>query len=197
MSKPTTPRDIKPIETNPENKNNTSKILIINVLTTSIICCLFLLANYFMQDSLLSQKIIHSQEQTDESVDNTKAAPEERGVIVDLGDFTMNLSDADSRRYLKASVALELTKKAEDDTPPKKGGHGDAPQLSPLEIEMAQYKPAIRDAVISALSSKTSAELSTIAGKELAKDEIIDSVDSIFGGDREVIRVSFGQFIMQ
>ena len=115
----------------------------------------------------------------------------------------MNLSDSDARRYLKASVALELTKTESDNAPAEKsgghgGGHGEgAPAVSPLEAEMAQYKPAIRDAVISAFSSKTSAELSTTAGKELAKEEIADSVDSIFGGEREVIRVSFGQFIMQ
>jgi flagellar FliL protein len=62
---------------------------------------------------------------------------------------------------------------------------------------MAQFKPAIRDAVITTLSSKTSAEVSTVAGKELAKEQIIEAVNSIFAGDREVLRVSFGQFIIQ
>lgn len=202
MAKPNAPKDIAPKEQETDNKNG-SKILIINVLTTAIICSLFLAANYFIQDSMF-KKIAPAttSEETEEGAAGEEAAPEERGVIVDLGDFTMNLSDADSRRYLKVSVALELTKKPEDDAPAKKagghGGHGEgAAAASPLEEEMAQFKPAIRDAIISALSSKTSSELSTTAGKELAKDEIIDSVDSIFGGEREVIRVSFGQFIMQ
>ncbi len=179
--------------------NNTSRVLIMNILTTTIICGLFLAGNYFIQDLLLTQKMAATQTEEEQPAEGEENVAEERGIIVDLGDFTMNLSDTDSRRYLKVSVALELTKKPEDDHVEKpKGGHGEAaPAASPVEAEMAQFKPAIRDAIISSLSSKTSAELSTTSGKELAKDEITDSVDSILGGDREVIRVSFGQFIMQ
>lgn len=189
-----TPKD------NQSGGNSPSKVLIMNILTTTVICALFLAGNYYIQDLLLSKKIPATQTEEEQPAEGEENAAEERGVIVDLGDFTMNLSDTDSRRYLKVSVALELTKKPEDEQveKPKGGGHGEAaPTASPIETEMAQYKPAIRDAVISSLSSKTSAELSTTSGKELAKDEITDSVDSILGGDREVIRVSFGQFIMQ
>ena len=70
----------------------------------------------------------------------------------------------------------------------------------PMELiqqEMNQYKPAIRDAVITNLSSKTSAELASTAGKELAKEQIANDVNSILAGEREVLRVSFGQFIIQ
>ena len=62
---------------------------------------------------------------------------------------------------------------------------------------MAQYKPAIRDAIITTLSSKSSAELSTVAGKELAKEQISDAVNGVLAGDRDVLRVSFGDFIIQ
>lgn len=211
MAKPNAPKEIKPKEgeiekdKSKENKGAPSG-LIINIITTVLICSVFLLGNYFMQDSLLSKKLPSDAAATEgdaaaaDGEDAGADAEAERGIIVDLGDFTMNLSDADARRYLKASVALELTKTETDNAPAEKAeGHGEgaAPAASPLEAEMAQYKPAIRDAIISALSSKTSAELSTTAGKELAKEEISDSVDSIFGGEREVIRVSFGQFIMQ
>lgn len=205
MAKPNAPKDINPKDAKTkepaaaESKGGGSKVLIINVFTTALICGLFLVANYFMQDSLLSKKMAAEQATTeDPAATADDSTPEERGLIVDLGDFTMNLSDPDNRRYLKASVALELTKTPADDEPVKgkKEGEG-AAAASPIETEMAQYKPAIRDAIISALSSKTSAELSTTAGKELAKDEITDAVDSILGGEREVIRVSFGQFIMQ
>ena len=63
--------------------------------------------------------------------------------------------------------------------------------------EMERYKPAIRDAIISVLSNKTSDELSTPTGKEIAKEEIQQMVNSIFEGQRETMRVSFGQFIIQ
>lgn len=205
MAKPNAPKEIKPTEGEKAAENKGApNALIINLITTIIICSVFLLASYFMTDSLLSKKlkseVTTEDAAADESADSS-ADTEERGVIIDLGEFTMNLSDSDAKRYLKASVALELTKTdsdkaAEGEKKPAKEGEG-AAAVSPLEAEMAQYKPAIRDAIISALSSKTSAELSTTAGKELAKEEISDSVDSIFGGEREVIRVSFGDFIMQ
>jgi flagellar basal body-associated protein FliL len=47
------------------------------------------------------------------------------------------------------------------------------------------------------MSTKNSDELATIAGKEQAKQEIKESVNAILNGDREVIRVSFGNFIIQ
>ena len=118
----------------------------------------------------------------------------------------MNLSDIEPRRYLKAEVAIEVTNPEplqEEEAPKASGGHGGhgapaAPDPKEAIIqEMEQYKPAIRDAVITVLSSKTSDELSTTAGKELAKQQISESVNGIFDGEREVIRVSFGQFIMQ
>ena len=69
--------------------------------------------------------------------------------------------------------------------------------MEAIQKEMNQFKPAIRDAVITNLSSKTSTELATAAGKELAKEQITNDINSILGGEREVLRVSFGQFIIQ
>ena len=131
----------------------------------------------------------------------------QRGIIVDLGDFILNLADDNARKYLKVNVAIEVTQK-DTDFPkeveaPKSGGHGHGAAPAPvdpmeaIQKEMNQFKPAIRDAVITNLSSKTSAELASAAGKELAKEQIADDINSILGGEREVLRVSFGQFIIQ
>ena len=51
--------------------------------------------------------------------------------------------------------------------------------------------------VISVLSNKTSDELSTPTGKEIAKEEILEMVNNIFEGQRDVIKVNFYQFIIQ
>ena len=125
-----------------------------------------------------------------------------------MGDFVLNLADVDAKRYLKANVALELSKLPTDpdltaSQPAEGGGHGGhgggeaADPMKAVELEMAQYKPAIRDAIITTLSSKTSSEVSTTVGKELVKEQIAQDVNAIFAGTREVIRVSFGQFIIQ
>ena len=181
--------------------------LIINVITTAIVCIIFIGVNYFLQSNLLTNQLKKvTAEQTEESTEPLDKP--EKGIVLDLGDFTMNLSDVDHRRYLKANVAVEITnpEPAQEEEPKKEsgghgghGGHGAPPPDPKAELiaEMEQYKPAIRDSVIMVLTSKTSDELSTTAGKELAKQQIAESVNGIFDGEREVIRVSFGQFIMQ
>ncbi len=183
--------------------------IIINVITTTIVCIIFIGVNYFLQSNLLTTqlKTVKTEQGAEDGTEEQLDKPE-KGIVLDLGDFTMNLSDIEPRRYLKANVAVEITNPEPDPTQaeePKKashgGGHGEAaPPPDPraeIIAEMEQYKPAIRDAVITVLTSKTSDELATTAGKELAKQQIAESVNGIFDGEREVIRVSFGQFIMQ
>lgn len=129
----------------------------------------------------------------------------QEGILLDLGDFILNLADSGQRRYLKVGIAMELSKTQEETAAQesageaKSGGHG-APAADPnaeIIAVMERYKPAIRDAIISVLSNKTSDELSTPTGKEIAKEEILEMVNNIFEGQREVLRVSFGQFIIQ
>lgn len=184
------------------------KIIIINLVTTVLICILFLSVTYVMLSNLMSSKLsklstsqADNADSTGDATANDSSDEVPKGFIVDLGDFILNLSDISPRKFLKVNVALEVSSKPEDATPPakKEGGEGGkgGPAASPLDDEMAQYKPAIRDAVITTLSSKTSAELSTVAGKELAKEQITEAVNGLFAGSRDVLRVSFGQFIIQ
>jgi len=184
--------------------NTTNKLLIVNFAATILLFAVFMIVNFFMQDSLLSSKLKDLQLSQEETADEEPSEEIDKGIIVDLGDFVLNLSDEGQRKYLKTNVALELTKLPRDtQAPEKKGGHGHgeeaapASNLSALAEEMNQYKPAIRDAVITNLSSKTSYDLMTAAGKELAKEQIADDINAILGGEREVLRVSFGQFIIQ
>ena len=164
--------------------------------------------NYVVMENLITQKIgslnTSQEELGEEGGDEDQI---QKGIIVDLGDFILNLCDESQKKYLKVNVAIEVTKKDTDfpEAEPAKGsghgGHGEAAApVDPMEAiqkEMNQFKPAIRDAVITNLSSKTSTELATAAGKELAKEQITNDINSILGGEREVLRVSFGQFIIQ
>lgn len=203
MAKPTQAKEPETKEVaKPENGGGS---LLINIITTTIICIIFIGVNYFLQSNLLTTQLksVTAQQSTEEESENLDKP--EKGIVLDLGDFTMNLSDIEPRRYLKANVAIEITNPepiAPVEEPKKEGGHGhgEAPAPDPkaaIVAEMEQYKPAIRDSVITVLTSKTSDELATTAGKELAKQQIAEAVNGIFDGSREVIRVSFGQFIMQ
>lgn len=213
MAKPNQPKDVKPKEEKEgatESKfqiDSNMKVILINLVTTVLICVLFLSVSYVMQSSLLNSKFSQAKVATpDDGTDTTadtsgdNSSEVQHGIIVDLGDFILNLSDVSPRKYLKVAVSIEVSAKPSDAAaaaPKKEGKEGGAAGASPLDAEMAQYKPAIRDSIITNLSSKSSAELSTRAGKELAKDQITEAVNGIFAGDREVIRVSFGDFIIQ
>ena len=195
-----------------ENENNSSgqemkKISIIMIASMVILLLVFSAVNYVVVRNLVQS--IDITVPTGEELSDDEGGDEiEKGIIVDLGDFILNLCDENQRKYLKVNVAIEVSKKDTDFADvaqtPAKGGHGHgeeapAPQdpMANIQAEMNQFKPAIRDAVITNLSSKTSAELSTAAGKELAKEQITNDINSILGGEREVLRVSFGQFIIQ
>ena len=210
MAKPNQTKDMKPKENDELVKvpiDNNLKLVLINIISTILICVLLIGVNYLLQENLLNKKLsaITTSENTDE--DNVPQNEEEvqKGIIVDLGDFILNLSDPSQKKYLKVNVALELSRIPTDPDfskpqEEKSGGHGSSDDNDPMkliEAEMAQYKPAIRDAVISNFSSKTADEVSTTAGKELVKEQITEDVNAIFAGEREVIRVNFGQFIIQ
>ena len=193
---------------NTENRSkDLNKFLIMNIASMVILGIFLIGTTYFVVKSIISQevgKIKVTQEELDEEGEGDEI---QRGIIVDLGDFILNLCDEAQKKYLKVNVAIEVSQKDTDfpkeDTAAKSGGHGhgEAPAtanpMDAIQQEMTQFKPAIRDAVITNLSSKTSAELSTTAGKELAKEQITNDINSILGGEREVLRVSFGQFIIQ
>jgi len=181
-----------------------NKFLLIILLSLGVLFVVFACVNYLVMKNLIAQEVSKVSVQQEDLDDDTGEDEVQRGIIVDLGDFILNLCDEAQKKYLKVNVAIEVSQKDTDfnnEAPVAKGGHGEAPApVDPMESiqkEMSQFKPAIRDAVITNLSSKTSSELSTAAGKELAKEQITNDINAILGGEREVLRVSFGQFIIQ
>jgi flagellar FliL protein len=181
------------------------KFLIMTIASMVIMFVVFAGVNYVIMENMITQKISAIQTNNEELGEDEDSDEIQKGIIVDLGDFILNLCDENAKRFLKVNVAIEVTKKDTDfpEQDAKGGGghgHGEAAPADPMaaiQAEMNQFKPAIRDAVITNLSSKTSSELATAAGKELAKEQITNDINSILGGEREVLRVSFGQFIIQ
>ena len=222
MANPTKPKDAKPkAEGEDFEIKQTVKVdgagsqssLLSMIIVVAVAVLVIIGVNYFLVDMKLaqmSQKIseISISSSEDASGNDEEGIASERGIILDLGEFILNLSDVNIRKFLKVNVAIELSKKesdvalAEAAAKASGGGHGHgggAPidPMAEIEKEMNQFKPSIRDSIISILSSKTSEELATTPGKELAKEQIKESINAIFEGDREVLRVSFGSFFIQ
>ncbi len=205
----------KPVDKDDKNPNkkplelSPSLMMLISNVAMVVVIVVSMITMYFLLDSSFNKKIAKLVPTDEQAETEETEEPAQEGLLLDLGEFILNLADPGHRRYLKIGIAMELSKTAaevaaETDAPQKSsGGHGHGESAAPADpnqaiiAEMERYKPAIRDAVISVLSNKTSDELSTPTGKEIAKEEIMEMVNSVFGGQREVMRVSFGQFIIQ
>ena len=207
MAKPNENRDDKNLDKKIELNSNT--MLIMNNVVMIIVIVVSMIIMYVLLDHSFTKKIEKIAPAQEEEIVQEDDEARQEGILLDLGEFILNLADTAHRRYLKVGIAMELSKTEEEilaqidakNAKPSGGhGHGSEPAPDPASLivaEMERYKPAIRDAVISVLSNKTSDELATPTGKEIAKEEILEMVNNIFEGQREVMRVSFGQFIIQ
>ncbi|MFC3847856.1 flagellar basal body-associated protein FliL [Helicobacter baculiformis] len=93
------------------------------------------------------------------------------------GPFVVNLISQNGRRYLKASISLELN--------------------DPKLLEEVKVKEtAIRDTIIEILSSKSIEEISTLKGKNKLKEEVRSNINS-FLIDGFVKNVFFTDFVIQ
>jgi len=99
------------------------------------------------------------------------------GPMYPLNQFIVNLFSEDGSRYLKTTINLEMS----------------IPELS---TELDTKKPLIRDIIIKALSAKSYEEISTIAGKETLKDEIVANVNAVLK-DGKINNVFFTDFVIQ
>ena len=103
----------------------------------------------------------------------------EKGPVLSLDEFLVNLADPGSDHFLKVTVGLELDK-----------AKGKAPEA------LKEDTPLIRDAVLSSLSSKTRDQLAVEAGREKLKAEIKKKVNAALG-EEDVQGVYFTNFVTQ
>jgi flagellar FliL protein len=106
----------------------------------------------------------------------------------------VNLTDKASSRYLKVALTLEfIDHKVKD--PPK----GEAIKLQQEEFakDLAGHTAVIDDALVTTLSSKSSADLLKADGKESLKNELIDRVNHALHDEEKVVNVYFTSFIIQ
>ena len=92
-----------------------NKFLIISLLSTLILCIVFAGINYFVMENLLTQKISKINVSQEELADEEDTGDEiQHGIVVDLGDFILNLCDEAQKKYLKVNVAIEVSQKDTD-----------------------------------------------------------------------------------
>jgi len=101
----------------------------------------------------------------------------EIGILYPLDSFTVNLKSDAGRRYLKATISLELSGEE-------------------VSLELDAKSPVIRDRVIRILTSKTLEEISSKKGKQKVSDQIQDTMNAIIS-DGQVQGIYFTEFVIQ
>lgn len=211
MARPTKAKEAKP-----KTEGATSAVtnalggfsgILINAALTIVIGAIMLGAIYLMMDSMLKPFRPTNEEVTQET-------EMQMSFPYDLDDFIINLNSPGERRYLKVKISLDIERhegEPEIGAPSagggeKKSAHGGGAHGSSSEAVdpkayyisvMEPFKMPIRDVIITKLSSMSAEELSSTPGKEQAKDAIKEEVNTILPEDRQVLRVNFGDFIIQ
>ncbi len=103
----------------------------------------------------------------------------EKGPVMVLDEFLVNLADPGGDHLLKVSIGLELK--------PEKGKTADS-----LKEQIAP----IRDAILVSLSTKTRDQLTPVSGREKLKAEIKKRVNAALG-EEDVQEVYFTNLVMQ
>jgi flagellar protein FliL len=98
--------------------------------------------------------------------------------VLGLEPFLVNLADADEVRFLKATFQLGMEEELKE------------------ESKEASETPAIRDSIISLLSSKTADQILTIQGKDKLREEIRARINAI-ASENKVIEVYIVDFVVQ
>jgi flagellar FliL protein len=123
------------------------------------------------------------------------------GKIVDTGSKIVNLADPGGRRYLRATLALEVMPPAEVlaamNATPKAGEAAAAdPVLTSYNDELNKKMPIINDTITTALSSKTFESIYTSQGKDKLREEIKQLLNERLP-ELHVIAIYFTEFVVQ
>lgn len=133
----------------------------------------------------------HAAESEDAADEETA---HETGVPFSLGDRVVNLSDPGGFRYLKVEIVLDL--ELEEVDAAELSGEEIAHLQEELDAELTAIKPQIQDVVTSVLTARSVADVSTVAGKEAIKAELLERLNPLLH-EQEIIAVYFAQFLIQ
>lgn len=121
------------------------------------------------------------------SGDDPAAAATREGPVYEFTDpFVVNLSSgADTPRFVRAGIALRLSEASAGEFTPAAG----------QTLAQLTDSPQVRDIIISALSSRTAAQLGTESGRTSVKKDIVKRVNA--DTDLKILDVYYTEFAVQ
>jgi flagellar basal body-associated protein FliL len=216
MAKPAKSKDLKDepapaspegqsVESKPEVKMNIIVIALLIIVSTAVssAASMYFLAPIVLKPLLATLAPAAGGEEAgaegEASGEEGEGKAEEKknlvGPVIDLEEFTVNLKDAGTPRYLRAKMSLNVT--TEDPNFTKATGEAAKKWEEEFHGEMAHFVPAMRDIFIENLTKRSSTDLATEMGKQQFKDEVKKSIDGLFHGEHKVISVNLENFIIQ
>jgi len=168
-----------------KKSSNMLMIIIIAVLVLIIVIGAVLAVVLMSSDDEQTMQQPSAQMQSASTQPTRRASPaleqdrrlSEIGILYPLDTFTVNLKSDAGRRYLKATISLELSGEE-------------------LSIELDAKAPVIRDRIIRILTSKTLEEISSKKGKQKVSNQIMDTLNAIVS-DGTVQGIYFTEFVIQ
>jgi len=119
--------------------------------------------------------------QPEEEIVEEEIVEEEEPVVIGemfpLDTFVVNLADPKGKRYLRATMQLELV-----------------PEQTVETFE--QRLPQIRDIILTILPTKQSQEIRTVDGKSALRAEVMHKLNDLFNAE-SVANIYFTEFVIQ
>lgn len=125
-----------------------------------------------------------------------------QGYMLETGTKIVNLADPGGRRYLKATITIEVAPpETSEATPAASGGEGGAattvdPAITAFNDKMTKRLPIINDILTTLLSGQTFESIYTMDGKEKLRQDILKQLNERLP-DLQVISVYFTEFVVQ
>lgn len=173
----------------PEKKKSNMLMIIIIVVLVLIILIGAVVAVLLMGGDEEEMTEVKEPQKTEKRVKSTRrstsnsyAVEDSRqladiGILYPLDTFTVNLKSDAGRRYLKATMSLEL-------------------EGEELSLELDAKSAVLRDRIIRILSSKTLEEISSKKGKGKVSQQVMDTLNSMIS-DGEIRGIYFTEFVIQ
>ena len=150
---------------------------VVIILGGVIVACFIAFgAMFFMMWSQINDLNMKANSSTDPGLED-KSVTRHMGPIYSMESFIVNLDDPKLRKYLRITMDLELV---------------DEKALSTIEERL----PQMRDAILTILPSKHYEEITTVAGKNALRAELLTAMNSFF--EKEIVTsVYFTEFVIQ
>ena len=158
-----------------EREIHMSKKAIIILASVGVLFMVLVGSGFFMMWTKINS--LMPPEEVAEEVPEEEEEEITVGEMFPLDTFVVNLADAGGKRYLRATMQLELAPEEHKET-------------------FEQRLPQIRDVVLTILPTKEFQDIRTIEGKSALRTEILDKLNELLNGD-SVVNIYFTEFVIQ